>query len=99
MSETTGTTSRDGDSGALEFPEGHYTDVRIYPILGGPGSLSGGTGTFSSFGTFSAGQFSPGDLPRIGDHYNIMATHEGVNYNFSRWKCTHSGGTSDFREN
>ena len=99
MSETTQTTSQDGDGGALQFPEGRYTDVRVYPIQGGSGSLSGGTGTYSSFGTFSAGMFSPNDLPRVGDHYNISATCNGVNYQFPGWKCTHSGSTSDFREN
>ncbi|MCS7484054.1 hypothetical protein ACFFQW_31490 [Umezawaea endophytica] len=96
--ETSAAPSKD-DGGALEFPEGGYTKVKVVPIGGGQGSLTNGTGTYSSFGTFSAGQFSPGDLPRIGDYYNISATHEGVNYDFPRWKCTHAGGTSDFREN
>ena len=97
MSRPTEAAQREG-GGGLTYPEGQYTDVRVYPIQGGPGTLTGGTGTFSSFGTFSAGQFSPGDLPKVGDYYNISATHQGVVHNFPRWKCTHSGGTSDFRD-
>lgn len=80
-------------------PEGSYTKVKVTPIQHGSGTLSNGTGTFSSFFVFSAGQFTGSDQPKIGDFYNISGMHEGVQYEFPRWKCNHSGGTSDFREN
>jgi hypothetical protein len=80
-------------------PEGGYTDVKVVPIQGGPGTLSHGTGTFSSFFTFAAGQFPGGDQPKIGDYYNISGVHNGTRYDFPRWKCNHSGPTSDFGEN
>jgi hypothetical protein len=80
-------------------PEGQYTNVKVVPIQGGSGSLSGGTGTMSSFFVFSAGRFDAGDQPKIGDYYNISGVHNGQRYEFPRWQCRHSGGTSDFTQN
>ncbi|WP_309112229.1 hypothetical protein [Saccharothrix sp.] len=82
----------------MTSPEGRYTDVNVVPIQGGRGSLIGGTGTMSSFFMFSAGEFTVGDQPEVGEYYNISGVHNGQRYGFPRWKCTHSGGTSDFSE-
>lgn len=92
------TTRRTGENGTQLYPEGGYTNVKVVPILGGSGSLSNGTGTCSAISTFSAGMFPAGDLPKIGDYFNISAVHDGTRYDFPRWRCTHSGSTSDFRE-
>jgi len=98
MNQSSKTTPRTAKIGTKPYPEGGYTKVKVVPILGGPGSLSDGTGTYSATFTFSAGQFAIGDLPKIGDYYNISAMHEGTRYDFPRWRCVHAGGTSDFRE-
>ncbi|CRK60292.1 hypothetical protein [Alloactinosynnema sp. L-07] len=92
-------TQRAKDGGQTKNPQGAYTKVKVVPILGGPGLLSDGTGTLGATFTFSAGQFTQGDLPEIGKYYNIFGFHDGDFYEFPRWRCTHSGGTSDFTEN
>lgn len=79
-------------------PIGQYTDVKVTPIQGGPGSLTGGTGTFSDTYVFSAGKFDSNDHPKIGEFYNITGKFGGSFYEFLGWKCTHSGQTSDFKE-
>jgi len=80
-------------------PEGRYTKVKVTPIQGGSGSLADGTGTFTSYFVFSAGQFPGGDHPKVGDFYNISGVHADVRYEFPGWKCGQSGGTSDFAAN
>jgi len=79
--------------------EGQYTDVHCYGIAHAPGQLTGGTGTFTdSTKTFSCSSFSKDDLPAIGSYYNLNGVHKDKRYEFPRWKCTHSGETSDFKD-
>lgn len=78
-------------------PVGFYTDVRVHPIQGHGGQISGGTATYSNIGVLSAGDFPPGDRPTIGGYYNISGKIGGTTYDFPGVTCTHSGGTSDFR--
>lgn len=80
--------------------EGHYTDVHCHGIAGAPGHLAGGTGTFTdSTQTFSCGPFSKDDRPAIDSYYNLNGMHKDKRHDFPRWKCTHSGETSDFKDN
>jgi hypothetical protein len=79
-------------------PANKYTNVHVTPIQGGSGSLSGGNGTYSTFGVFSCGDFDSKDRPEIGKFYNITGTFSGTTYNFPGMKCVHSGATSDFKD-
>ncbi|MBN8884894.1 MAG: hypothetical protein J0I77_04200 [Rudaea sp.] len=84
----------------MAFPDGHYTNVHVYPINGGGGSLSNGTGT-SLNGTFSCGQFDKSDLPSTDKkfHYKITAKHDnGKSYESAPMQCWHAGATSDFKD-
>lgn len=83
---------------AINIPEGHYVNVRVTPVTVASGSLSGGTGTMSSFGMFSCGTFANDDLPEIDGRYTISATNSdtGMLYQFGAG-CVHSGPTSDFK--
>lgn len=92
-------TSRTADREMTNNPQGAYTKVKVLPLLGGPGVLSDGTGTLGVTFTFSAGQFTTGDHPEIDKYYNISGFHNGEFYQFPRWRCVHSGSTSDFTEN
>ena len=79
-------------------PEGHYTQVYVVDPLTGEILLRNGTGTMSSFGMFSCGQFQRDSLPGIDRTYKITATGpDGQPHQFIL-KCVHSGPTSDFRE-
>ncbi|HVZ39303.1 MAG TPA: hypothetical protein VHI13_08510 [Candidatus Kapabacteria bacterium] len=79
-------------------PEGHYSNVYVNPIQGS-GRLVKGTGTYSSFGVFSAGTFDSGDLPTVDQFYNINGVFDGdgKTYEFPGVKCVHAGATSDFK--
>jgi len=80
-------------------PEGKYTNVNCTPISGSGGNLKNGTGTFTeSTRTFSCGDFDARDLPSVGSFYNLNGIHAGSWKDFPRWKCTHAGKTSDFKE-
>lgn len=79
-------------------PTGHYTDVTVHPIQGHGGTISGGTGTYSDIQVFSCGPFPAGDRPAISGFYNITGKMNGNTYQFPGVQCTHSGGTSDFRD-
>lgn len=83
---------------ASNNPTGGYTNVSVHGINGN-GSLSGGTGTYTS-GTdsFACGQFS-NPLPQIGRLYNITGYHNQKFYEFNAYSCTDSGATSSFRQN
>lgn len=83
---------------AIDIPEGHYDNVRVTPVTTANGSLSGGTGTMSSYGVFSCGTFAKDDLPDIDGRYTIYArnTTSGNIYQFGAG-CVHSGPTSDFK--
>jgi hypothetical protein len=87
------------DGGTTLNPQGAYIKVKVLPLLGGPGLLVDGTGTLGVSQIFSAGQFDADDLPEVDKYYNITAFQNGNFYQFPRWKCVHSGGTSDFTEN
>ena len=76
-------------------PVNQYTAVAVHPIQHS-GNLNNGTGTLSEIGVFSCGPFTSGDLPVIGQFYNISGTSGGKTYQFPGWKCTHAGPTSDF---
>jgi hypothetical protein len=79
-------------------PEGWYERVACNPIGHAPGQLNGGTGTFNKdLGIFSCGNFSPVDVPRVGDHYNLNGYYDNTFYTFDNYVCTHSGKTSDFQ--
>ncbi|MCW3053915.1 MAG: hypothetical protein JWN14_3085 [Chthonomonadales bacterium] len=82
---------------ASDYPEGHYTDVRVVPIQGQSGNLSGGTGTFEH-GVFGCGDFSDKDRPAVGQWYNLSGKQDKKFYEFARWKCVHSDKTSEFKE-
>lgn len=79
-------------------PEGKYKNVNVIPITG-TGSLSNGTGTLSSFGVFSCGDFGKDDLPEVTKIYNINGVLEsnGQTYQFPGWNCVSAGKTSDFK--
>ncbi len=79
-------------------PEGHYTNVKVTPITGTSGYLTGGTGTMSSIGVFSCGDFASNDFPKIDDQSTIIATNSATGrlYQFGA-KCTHAGKTSDYK--
>lgn len=80
-------------------PEGHYDKVHCHDIQGAGGKITDGTGTFThSTKTFSCGPFPPDNRPKVDSFYNLNGEHEGKRYDFPGWKCTHSGGTSDFKE-
>lgn len=79
--------------------EGHYTDVRCHGIADAPGKLSNGTGTYTvSTKTFSCGLFSKDGPPKIGSYYNLNGTHDGKWHELTKWQCTASGETSDFKD-
>ncbi|MBO6604033.1 MULTISPECIES: hypothetical protein [Paracoccaceae] len=82
----------------MSNPTGQYTDVRVVAIQGHGGNISGATGTYSNIKVFSCGPFPPNDRPAIDGFYNITGKHNGQSYSFPGVKCTHSGGTSDFRD-
>jgi len=84
----------------MAFADGHYTSVHVYPINGGGGSLSSGTGT-SLNGTFSCSQFDKSYLPSTDKklHHKITISHDnGKSYEFSSMQCRHAGATSDFKD-
>jgi hypothetical protein len=82
-------------------PEGHYTDVHCYDIQRAGGRITDGTGTFThATKIFACGPFAENDRPEVGSFYNLNGEH-GVPkewYEFPGWKCTLSGGTSEFKE-
>jgi hypothetical protein len=78
-------------------PEGKYTNVSVHSIQGQGGNINGATGTYSSFGVFSAGDFPANDRPTVGGRYNITGTFNGQIYQFPNVTCNHAGNTSDFK--
>ena len=79
-------------------PNGHYTDVHVYDIQHCGGTLKQVTGTYNAGnGTFSCGGFPQHDRPKVGCFYNIDGMNGGKRYQFSGWKCTNAGQTSDFK--
>ncbi len=86
----------------MAIPNGAYTNVRVYAINHGPGSLANPPANGTALGgTFSTGPFSPNDLPSTETKfwYKITATDAaGHSVEFVPLKCIHAGGTSDFQE-
>ncbi len=85
-------------SSSSAYVEGQYTSVRVVNPLTSETLLSGGTGTMSSFGMFSCGQFAADSLPSIGSIYKISAKDPNGGSFETALKCAHAGSTSDFQD-